>query len=556
MNAWTSTRDKAGREPQAAGGATRLPFFLAGAFLVLAFALAAALRVHGLGQQVLLDDEWHAINVLLASGYADIFLHYHLADNCIPLTLLYKAMAGAVGLTEERMRALQVACGLGVVALAPWLAWRATRDLPATALYAVLLAAAPFLVLYSRIARPYPVATLLAIGALAVLWRWRGMRTLAAAAAFATLTALAAWFHLLYVLPSAAALLFVLGEDARRRDWGRLSGSVGLTLASAVATLALVGPPLLMDLGRLVDKVAQQRRPDLLTLERMASLFAGGAPEWALVPLLAVAAYGAWVLARRDLALGLFLVWVGFLPLAIVFALGSEFTFLGHTIGRYVFVLQAIFLFWIAQGTVALAGLVPWRGAPAAAAGLAAAAYLACTPTIGQVRTLGPWYAHIYNTLDYDPEYNFAQHQYRGFPVPSFYRRLGLLPPRSVTIIEAPFNAGAPENRFAYFAAVHRQRERMGFLHDLCLDGPRVGEVPDDPRFRFRNFVFLGNFHAVAGSGARYLVLHRGPRAGKPFAEAPRCIEKLTRLYGPPAEDAEGIVVFDLEASRRRGAVE
>ena len=217
---------------------------------------------------------------------------------------------------------------------------------------------------------------------------------------------------------------------------------------------------------------------------------------------------------------------------------------------------RQIFLFWMAQGVVALAGLLPWRSAPGAVVAVASAAYVACTPTVTQVMTLGPWYAHIYNTLDYDPKYNYAQHQYRGLAVPSFYRRLGELPPRSLTILEAPFNPGAPENRFAYFAQVHRQRERMGLLHDLCLDGPRVGEVPNDPRFRFRNFVFLDNFHAVAGSGARYLVLHRSPRAGKPFAEAPRCVEKLTRLYGAPVEDGEGVVVFDLEATRRRGAVE
>jgi hypothetical protein len=42
-------------------------------------------------------------------------------------------------------------------------------------------------------------------------------------------------------------------------------------------------------------------------------------------------------------------------------------------------------------------------------------------------------------------------------------------------IIEAPFTHEAPFNVFAYYATFHRQPETMGMLHDLCLDGKRLG---------------------------------------------------------------------------------
>src|SRR6478736_942072 len=104
------------------------------ASLVVATLVAFALRVYGLTGQVILDDEWHAIHKLSSASWWGIATSFGLVDHCIPLTLLYKAMAATTGLAEGRMRAPQVLCGVAVVPLAGWLAWRVTRDAPAAAL--------------------------------------------------------------------------------------------------------------------------------------------------------------------------------------------------------------------------------------------------------------------------------------------------------------------------------------------------------------------------------------------------------------------------------------
>ena len=88
-------------------------------------------------------------------------------------------------------------------------------------------------------------------------------------------------------------------------------------------------------------------------------------------------------------------------------------------------------------------------------------------------------------------------------------------------------------------------------IHDLCRSGTRVGEVPKDRRFRFRNFVFLDDPEAVRASGARYIVLQLDQWQGGPYADAPRCLAALTGLYGEPAEATSGIAVFDLSAGKR-----
>ena len=53
-------------------------------------AAAFFLRAQQLGRQVIIDDEWHAIHKLLASGYGGILTSFGQVDHSIPLTLFYK----------------------------------------------------------------------------------------------------------------------------------------------------------------------------------------------------------------------------------------------------------------------------------------------------------------------------------------------------------------------------------------------------------------------------------------------------------------------------------
>jgi hypothetical protein len=83
-------------------------------------------------------------------------------------------------------------------------------------------------------------------------------------------------------------------------------------------------------------------------------------------------------------------------------------------------------------------------------------------------------------------------------------------------------------------------------VHDLCLGGPYYGEVPRDPRFRFKSFVYLDDREAVAKSGARYLLLQRDQRNGEPFRQSEKCLDALKARYGEPIEVEPRLAVFDL----------
>ena len=524
--------------------------------VLIAVVLGAWLRVHGLGIQVVQDDEWHAIHKLMSSTYGEIFRSFGFADHSIPLTLFYKAMAAIVGLDEITMRALQVACGIALIAVCAVLAWRATASARLAVLLAFLVAGAPFLVFYSRFARPYAITTLLSVLVLAALWRWRATRSLRLAAAICAGASLAAWLHPLAALYPMAALVFILLEDLQDARWRvRAAGAtIALGVAAGIAIAAPLVVPVLNDAQSLAAK-AGDSAPTLYTLGRMLAIFAGGLPDALTVAVAIVAGAGALRFQRAQPRGGSFLLVVALLPLLAIVLLRGAWSHQGHTLGRYVFPAQLVFLFWFAFGALDLARRVSMGFAPRFETALVAAlvvGYLALNPALTQVRTLGAWYGHLYHHADYGDAHNRAKEHFDRFPVPAFYRRLGALPEGSVTIIQAPFEFIAPYNPDAYYARFHRQRELQGFVHDLCLEGPRYGEAPRDSRFRFRSFVFLDDPDAVARTGARYLLFQPEQLHGGKFERAAACLEALKGRYGEPVEADGRLVVFDL--GRPRGS--
>jgi hypothetical protein len=353
----------------------------------------------------------------------------------------------------------------------------------------------------------------------------------------------------------AVAQLFIFGEDLASRDEGkarRMRSIVLLAFTSAIAIAIPLLLPIMDDLRSLAGKVGGHHA-GLYTVSRTISIFAGGFSDAVTALIAAVAGFGLWRSWRSDARLAAYMAAIAVVPAIAIVALGAQWSHVAVTFGRYLFPVQLMFLFWFAFGTVALARALARSESPRVETGAAvavAALYLALNPAIAQVTRLGPWYGHIINFFDPVPDHNAALAQYDGYPVPEFYRRLAALPPGEATLVEAPFTSGAPANAFAYLARFHRQREIMGMLHDLCLDGPRVGEPPNDSRFSFHNFVFLSDPSAVASSGARYIVLHLDQRQGAPFVEADRCVKELTRLYGPPVEKDARVAVFDLRSPR------
>jgi len=421
-------------------------------------------------------------------------------------------------------------------------------------LLALLLAGAPFLVLYSRFARPYAITTLLVVVALALLWRWRERRSRRLGAAICALFALSAWLHPLTALYAMAALAYLLAEDVGERRARAARETFALGVAVGLSILALLAVPFLNDFGNLSGK-AGRHVPDGYTLFRMASIFLGGMPDAITVLMLLTALFGAVRFWQEQRALGGYIAFAVLAPVLAVMVLGAQWTHQGHTFGRYVFPAQVLLLAWFAYGAVTLVRTLARRRIMALEMSVAVAiagGYLAYGPAIRQVRHLDAWYAHFYFHYDYVRANNLLDFYWRNSTPPTFYRVLADLPRGSAPVIQAPFVFEAPVNRVAKYAQHHRQREFAGLLHDLCLPGPYYGEVPKDPRFRFRSLVFLDDPAAVRATGARYLLVHRDIVPGKSFAAYDQCVAKLKGLYGEPVDVDDRVTAFDLRAAAPR----
>jgi len=230
-------------------------------------------------------------------------------------------------------------------------------------------------VLYSRVARPYAITTLLVVAALAALWHWKARRGLPVAAAICALAALAAWLHPLSALFPMAGVLFVIVGDIGAAGPARaraLRSSTLLAIAAGMSIAAPLAASLLNDFESLSAK-AGASRPDLYTLFRMASLFAGGLPDALTLVVLLVAAYGAWRFRQSHRDLGAYLVFVALVPILAVMALRGLWAHQGHTFARYVFPVQLVLLFWFSVGAIDAARRFIARMAPVAELGVAAA---------------------------------------------------------------------------------------------------------------------------------------------------------------------------------------
>src|SRR5690349_2366992 len=91
------------------------------ALALIAFLAGVWLRLYQLRTQTLIDDEWHAVRMLIGSDAAGIATHFGYADHCIPLTLYYRWLYDLGVLSEWEMHLPLVIAGVVLLILATFL---------------------------------------------------------------------------------------------------------------------------------------------------------------------------------------------------------------------------------------------------------------------------------------------------------------------------------------------------------------------------------------------------------------------------------------------------
>ena len=554
MIARTRNLERSGGRPRSAQGAwTALAFgmLLAGAWL----------RIAQLRTQMLVDDEWHAVRMLVHAGYAGIATHFGLADHSIPLTLYYRWLYERAALSEWTMHLPLLVAGIGLLLLAPWLLRRSLP--PATrGIWLGLLALSPVLVYFSRTARPYALVALLGFVAIVAFHHWRraqgAQRTWAAI--YVVATVLAGWAHLLSLLftlwPFVHHGIGLLSGTKRRwtvrapePGWG---GLLLLALATAVPLACVLLPPLVNDWAAMAGQAAS----DSITLDSLLQALQmqfGLAHAWVLPPLLALFACGAWRLLQREPDL----VWIplgaavaGLLAISI-----ARPAWIQHApvLVRYAAPVLPFLLLYVAEGAAGVLGRA--RGIAPAVAGVALAGLIAAGPLPGWYREPNQFLGHAVFQFAYDPSDNPYVTMLELGPVPAFYRELALRPPGSVTLIETPQRAHSNYMPQPWLQAIHRQDVKFALAGAVCGEGEWDEYPPGATGDRFRRMARLADILEGARWGGDFLVLRMRPWTlppapefpwPVPWPDMPACAAEVESRLGAPVYRDDQIVVFPL----------
>jgi hypothetical protein len=533
------------------------------AWLVLLIAVVAAgafLRSWQLGSQILVDDEWHAINKLLRAPDAhDIATHFGLADYSIPLTLYYRFLYLHGGLTEWGMRTPMLLAGLGLLVAAPWLT-RRLLSWPTRTLWVGLMALSPLMIYHTRTARPYAITTLLcfiAIFAFRFWWQRAGRRWWWAAG-YVAATFLAGWLHLIALSFALAPFLYygvfalrdciVPGDRAgglrRVRDLATLGVCVALPLAAALL------PPLVTDAASLAAKAGtDSATPE--SIYRTLLICFGIASPWLLALFVALCVVGVRALHRRDADFVGYASFVVFVAIAAIAA--SKATWLQHQLNfaRYIQPAVPFFLLAMAEGAMQVLRCLrgPWLQAGAAAAGFVGL-YLA-GPIPGYLYDPNQFMTDAYFQFDYDPAHNPYLTVLPHGPIPEFYRQLGRRPPRSLTLIETPWSLETNHDPEPLYQAVHRQYIKIALTTPECGVSD-YGNYPETATgMQLGEFVHLSALLRGETRGGDYLVVHlrawpEPQYLPSGWPDLSVCLPRIERQFGAPVYRDEDIEVFAL----------
>lgn len=512
----------------------------------LLFFIGIILRIWQLPEQIIADDEWHAIYTLIEHDPFYIFTHFGLADHCIPLTLYYDLLANTIGLSEWGMRLPLLIAGVVTIVAVPWMLSNFLSRAERLVLTG-LIALSPLAVYFSRIARPYSLSLLLSFTALWTLLHWWRSPSVKWALVYVICTAWAAWLLPVSLVFTGAGLIFITGANSinsiANRSWRPLINSILLGTGTVLPLLALLGPPIMSDWQSLSGKMGTHS-VQLSTLIESSELFAGTPFAWIAILWLLIGIIGIATTYHRDRASTLFWLWVLVLPPPIIALSHADWIDHALVFTRYNLQVLLVFSMFVAVGMVKVTQPLGRIQKPILISILLALFLQGPIPSL--LATPNQFTGHMCYQFDYNQTRNIYTKTLEPKSIPEFYKKLGETPNR-YTIIEAPWYLEWQFDQLNFFQAVHHQKVMIGFLDGLCT-GDRYGEYPiaASNKLLMKYFVFL-NLLTASNSPADFLVIHRQPPPGAPvIPELHQCIDIIKTRFGSPVFEGKQILVFNL----------
>lgn len=510
--------------------------------LAIVVAVGFYLRSHQIADQWLTDDEWHAVHRIVAGeGYWVLASRVGAADYSIPQTLIYKFLAEHGALSELVMRLPMLAAG-GLLVAGGYLWARQNFDLTTAWCFGALIAISPFLVNYSRVARPYALTCLLCWLALLAFDRWWQDGERRHAIAYALLAVLACWLHMAvapFVLAPLAWRALADGLKALgSRHFGEMLpvSALGALVTAGVAVLCL--RPMLLSAGELASRLGTDLPTGPTYVGMFYSWLGSGASALVLIALaLALAGVGG-LHARRPRLLAMLLLGVA-ATLAGIYLSRPAWIQNPLTLARYLLPAQPLFLLCVAIGMARLTRLVRVSAVRLALVVGFPLLFFVGTPYADLLRVPNNFTMHYWYQFDYRKDHNPVRQGMKAMELHPFWRRFEGRPPGSVHFAVAGHGLESftvPDVRWQLH---HRQWVLSAQLTGYCNAPPYPGEALRAAGFALHNAVSLSEPDTLRSHRVDYLVFDR-----KGSTRVEQCIARYRREHGAPEFEDERLAVF------------
>ncbi len=449
---------------------------------------------------------------------------------------------------------------IALLILAPtYVAHRLGR--PTAAVFALLLAISPLLVIYSRMARPYAITLLLGWIAHAAFHRFeRGPRGQKAAGfVYRVASALAAWLHPIVKPFVLAPVLWALAQlpRATRGDRAiRFRHLMSVAIPTGVLMAVFVLLPLFAHPHSLTAKVGINM-PSIETLLGVWYSWFGTPSTITLLLCLGLAVSGTPSVWRSlpEARTGVFGIALTLLAIFITRPMWSQHS---PTVARYLLPAIPLLLLAVAAGAVRLAGQI---AAPSttprrlAAAGILTLPCLALGAQSPLLTTLPHPNTHTLHGLHYfafRADKNLFLTRLEMIPLSLFWSSLAERPAGTVRIAAAPFHFESFNWDAPRWQRLSRQTVLPGYLTGLCVDSRR-GETPQRLAFRFDNAVHLANGGSLMRQRIDYGVwqkpftLTERGRRDTVGEDTAHCETVLRSKFGSPAFEDATLIAFHIK---------
>lgn len=454
--------------------------------VLLLVLMGVALRLWNWPSQILLDDEWHALNFVVDRSFVDVFIQQGLGANSIPVNIYTWIVLHTTGWSEPLLRLPSIVAGISALVVIPLLVRRIWGNSVAC-VTAALLAVSPVLIFYSRTMRPYAPAMLLATSSvlLTLVWLKEGKRRDLLLSSLCG--SLAIYYHLYTAIPVGVPLLVALA--AAMKPVGQ---PLGLTLASKspFTDLMMAGGIMAAIDGVLVvvpnvlnpwwsHGIHGMDHANLETAVTVLSLLSGTRNPLLMTMILGLLLVGLVVTIHRSRVMGLALV-LSFLIFSLAMATttqdgahaGIQVARYGLTFFPLSFAAIAVAIVRIGESLCAKYTFFQRKHLLFSVAVVAWCPYLATSPLWTTYNTPNNFtnhsaYQYRYNPIQWQqrsPERDLVpgiSMEYRN--IPQFYFQSPLLA-AAKGVIEYPMLIGDHFNLYYYYQHFHRRPVVAGFV--------------------------------------------------------------------------------------------